>query len=39
MKTYCKQGSTILIDAVKRFDIFSIEFLLEHNCQLDLKAR
>ncbi|XP_061389135.1 rabankyrin-5 [Musca vetustissima] len=39
INAYDAEGSTILIDAVKRGDIFSAEFLLERNCDLNLTSR
>lgn len=39
INAYDSEGSTILIDSVKRGDKFSADFLLEHNCLLDLTTR
>ncbi|XP_058978821.1 rabankyrin-5 [Musca domestica] len=39
INAYDAEGSTILIDAIKRGDKFSAEFLLERNCDLNLASR
>ncbi|KAI9579988.1 rabankyrin-5 [Glossina fuscipes] len=39
VNAYDAQGYTPLIDAVKRGDKFSADFLLERQCQLDLMSR
>ncbi|XP_037823692.1 rabankyrin-5-like [Lucilia sericata] len=39
INAYDSEGSTILIDAVKRGDKFAADFLLERNCELDLTSR
>ncbi|KAH8359865.1 hypothetical protein KR093_009250, partial [Drosophila rubida] len=39
VNAYDSNGLTLLIDAVKRADHFAADFLLRHNCLLDLVSR
>lgn len=39
VNAYNDEGSTLLIDAIKRSDGFSAKFLLEKNCNVNLTTR
>lgn len=39
VNAYNSEGSTLLIDAIKRSDGFSAKFLLEKNCNVNLTSK